>query len=126
MLRSALSCVMLMLAVSFAEGQTTPTKAVSPRSSATRFESSPATRELTEDQKAAAAAVGTGTLICIGVVVILSLILTFMPIFIAFSRNHPNAAAITAVTLLLGWTFIGWVVALVWSLTAVDRDRRYR
>jgi len=37
--------------------------------------------------------------------------------FIALARGHRNAVAITAVNILLGWTFVGWVVALVWSLT---------
>lgn len=41
-----------------------------------------------------------------------------IPGFVASSRNHHNAAAIWALSLLLGWTLLGWVVALVWSLTA--------
>jgi hypothetical protein len=39
------------------------------------------------------------------------------------SRNASmadNAGAIVATNLLLGWTFIGWVVALIWSLTSVQ------
>lgn len=40
------------------------------------------------------------------------------PYIMARSRNHCNATAIGALNILLGWTFIGWVVALVWSLTA--------
>jgi hypothetical protein len=27
-----------------------------------------------------------------------------------------NASAIIALNLLLGWTFLGWVIALVWAL----------
>lgn len=41
----------------------------------------------------------------------------FVPTVIAASRKHHNLGAIIAVNVLLGWTFIGWVVALVWSLT---------
>lgn len=41
----------------------------------------------------------------------------FLPTIIATLRNHRNAGAIVAVNVLLGWTFIGWVVALVWSMT---------
>src|SRR5271156_925577 len=33
-------------------------------------------------------------------------------------RNKRNSGALIALNILLGWTFIGWVVALVWSLTA--------
>lgn len=41
----------------------------------------------------------------------------FIPFLAAKARHHNNAAAIGALNLFLGWTFIGWVVALVWSLT---------
>ncbi len=40
------------------------------------------------------------------------------PALVAAGRKHHNGNAITALNVLLGWTFIGWVVALVWSLTA--------
>lgn len=43
--------------------------------------------------------------------------LYFLPILFAVMRGHRNALAITALTILLGWTLIGWVVATVWSLT---------
>lgn len=43
----------------------------------------------------------------------------FIPTGLASSRGHPNTAAIFALNFLLGWTFIGWVVAFVWALTAV-------
>ena len=43
----------------------------------------------------------------------------FLPSFIAACRGHHNAGAIFALNLLLGWTFIGWVMAVVWALTAV-------
>lgn len=42
----------------------------------------------------------------------------FVPTVVAFNRDHRNAAAIAALNLLLGWTFLGWIIALVWSLTA--------
>jgi predicted membrane channel-forming protein YqfA (hemolysin III family) len=40
-----------------------------------------------------------------------------LPIIIAAYRGHKNTGPIVAVTLLLGWTLVGWVVALAWSLT---------
>jgi len=46
----------------------------------------------------------------------------FLPAVVAYSRRHHNRLAILALNFLLGWTFLGWVVALVWSLTAVRRD----
>ncbi|MGH7813208.1 MAG: superinfection immunity protein [Candidatus Binataceae bacterium] len=41
-----------------------------------------------------------------------------VPGFAASYREHRNAKAIWALDILLGWTFIGWVVALVWALTS--------
>lgn len=41
----------------------------------------------------------------------------FLPTIIAGRRKHHNLGAIIAVNLLLGWLIIGWIVALVWSLT---------
>jgi hypothetical protein len=40
----------------------------------------------------------------------------FLPSFIAWNKR--NSGAIIALNIFLGWTFVGWVVALVWSLTA--------
>ena len=50
-------------------------------------------------------------------VVVLAFALYFLPFFVAVDRKHRNVTAIGALTLLLGWTFIGWVVALVWALS---------
>jgi hypothetical protein len=54
-------------------------------------------------------------------VVILILSIYFLPTHIAVSRRH-NAAAIFVLNLLLGWTGLFWIIALVWSLT--DKARR--
>ena len=49
----------------------------------------------------------------------------FLPALIAAGRKHHQAGAIFALDLLLGWTFLGWVGALVWALTAVKpRDNQ--
>lgn len=42
----------------------------------------------------------------------------FIPALLAYSRRHHNATAITMLNLLLGWTFLGWVIALIWALTS--------
>lgn len=39
----------------------------------------------------------------------------WIPTVMAFHFQHHNWRAIFLVNFLLGWTFIGWVVALVWS-----------
>jgi Superinfection immunity protein len=43
----------------------------------------------------------------------------FVPAFIAGGRKHHQTFAIFMLNLLLGWTLLGWVVALVWACTAV-------
>ena len=43
-------------------------------------------------------------------------ILYFVPSVVGFLRRKRNAPAIFALNLFLGWTFLGWVGALVWSL----------
>lgn len=62
-------------------------------------------------------AVGVLVLLVIGVI---GLLFYLLPTFIAGMRGHQNTAAIVVLNLLLGWTFIGWVVALVWSFTAIE------
>jgi len=43
--------------------------------------------------------------------------LYFLPAIVAHRREHHNKDAIAVLNLFLGWTFIGWVVALVWAKT---------
>ncbi len=52
---------------------------------------------------------------------IVALVLYFLPTVVASCRAHHNAGAIFALNLLLGWTFLGWVLALVWACTAVKK-----
>jgi hypothetical protein len=42
----------------------------------------------------------------------------FFPTIIAASRHHRNGAAIFLVNLFFGLSVLGWVIALVWSVTA--------
>jgi hypothetical protein len=48
--------------------------------------------------------------------VILIFSLYFLPTLIAFLRQHKNKLAIFLLNLLLGWTVLGWVISLVWSV----------
>ena len=55
--------------------------------------------------------------ICISLLVIgIGLVIYFFPVYMAIQRKHKNIAAIFALNLLTGWTFIGWVISLVWAL----------
>jgi hypothetical protein len=49
---------------------------------------------------------------------IVSILIYLIPTFVARARRHHNYGAIVALNLFLGWTFLGWVGALVWALTA--------
>ena len=46
----------------------------------------------------------------------------FLPSIIASVRHHQSSLAITAVNIIFGLTFIGWCIALIWSLSGVHRD----
>jgi hypothetical protein len=39
-----------------------------------------------------------------------------LPTAVAIWQNHPQTMPIFLVNLLLGWTVVGWIIALVWSL----------
>lgn len=39
----------------------------------------------------------------------------FLPTAIAQARNHPALYPLFGVNLLLGWTVLGWFIALIWS-----------
>lgn len=47
-------------------------------------------------------------------IIVLS-IFYFLPSMVAHSRGHHQEAPIFLLNLLLGWTFIGWTIALVWA-----------
>jgi hypothetical protein len=54
-----------------------------------------------------------------GSLLIIALVFYLTPSVVAFryKHRHHNAVAILVLNLLLGWTLIGWMVALVWALT---------
>lgn len=45
------------------------------------------------------------------------LLMYFLPSVIASSREHKNKPAIVVLNLFLGWTGLGWIVALIWAFT---------
>lgn len=49
----------------------------------------------------------------IGILIVLYLV----PSIIAWRRGHAQKTAIIWTNILLGWTFLGWVAAFIWSLT---------
>jgi hypothetical protein len=53
----------------------------------------------------------------LAVLCIIGFIAYWVPTLAANSNRHRNRAAIGMLNLFLGWTFIGWVVALLWADT---------
>ncbi len=51
-------------------------------------------------------------------IVVLIISIYFLPTIAAVSLGHHNKDAICILNLFLGWTFIGWVAALVWASTS--------
>lgn len=45
----------------------------------------------------------------------------FLPTIIAFARKKDNAGGVFALNFFLGWTFIGWIAALIWALSSNTR-----
>lgn len=45
-------------------------------------------------------------------------LLYFLPTLIAAKRNHRNLASIAIVNVFLGWSLLGWIVALAWSFSS--------
>lgn len=51
---------------------------------------------------------------------IIIIFIYFLPSIIGY--KHKNILSIIMLNIFLGWTFIGWVVSLVWACT--DNDRK--
>lgn len=51
---------------------------------------------------------------------LLAPVLYFYPMYEAYIHKQPNFFSIFALNLFLGWTLVGWVVALVWAVKSQD------
>jgi alpha/beta superfamily hydrolase len=54
--------------------------------------------------------------------IVVALVVYFIPSIVAYAREHHNRLAILVLNTFLGWSFLGWVAALVWAATHVQRD----
>jgi len=53
-------------------------------------------------------------------------VIYFIPTIVAFKRNHINRVPIMLINLLLGWSLVGWVVAIAWAFKSPEYiDRRH-
>ena len=55
-------------------------------------------------------------------VVALGLGIYYAPMIVAAGRQHPKYDSITRINILLGWTLVGWVVALAMACSGIKRD----
>jgi predicted membrane channel-forming protein YqfA (hemolysin III family) len=65
----------------------------------------------------------------LSVFVLLSVVLAMLAVYltpavIAFVRRHPDRWSIAVFDLLLGWMVVTWVLALCWSLTGFEFNRK--
>ena len=57
----------------------------------------------------------------LGVVVLpIVVALYLLPTAVAVARSHNQRRAIFLLNFLLGWSVIGWIVAMVWAVTALS------
>jgi len=51
-----------------------------------------------------------------GILLIIIVVLYFLPtMIVATNDKHSNKTGLFILNLFLGWTFLGWIIALVWS-----------
>ena len=50
------------------------------------------------------------------ILLLIGLAIYFLPSIVASKRNAPRTGAIIALNIFLGWTLVGWVIALVWAI----------
>ncbi|HEX8247166.1 MAG TPA: superinfection immunity protein [Pyrinomonadaceae bacterium] len=65
----------------------------------------------------------------VGIVIVMFLVLLggiiyFLPTIIAGSNGHNNFAIIFLLNLFLGWSFIGWIIAVIWSVIVVGEKAK--
>lgn len=57
------------------------------------------------------------------VLMFIAALLYFIPSVIGILRKHHNLIGLMALNILLGWTVIGWVGALIWSLLRSNKGQ---
>ena len=51
---------------------------------------------------------------------VVGLAVYFLPTIVAFKGGKQNRAAILVLNLLMGWTMIGWLGALIWAMVSPE------
>ena len=82
-----------------------------------------ATAELAPAEEANASAIGFLLLAALLGFALMSIFTWLLPGIIANKRSHPDASSIWLTTIFLGWTFFGWLAALIWAASAINGSR---
>ena len=53
---------------------------------------------------------------------VLAALLYFLPTIVASQYRHPRWFTILFLNILVGWTFVGWIIVLWWTLQASKRS----
>lgn len=61
-----------------------------------------------------------------GIVGVIGFLFYFAPSILAMLGNNDSAGGVIVMNIFLGWTFIGWVIALVWALSGPRPKRVIR
>lgn len=78
------------------------------------------------------AGIAIGGMLLLGILfAALVLVLWLLPVLIAQRRHHPQTASIAVITVLLGWSLIGWTIAMCWAVSSFEqplkrKKKRYR
>lgn len=72
-------------------------------------------RGITIPGEVSAAASAFPGLILFVILAVFTIAIYFLPTFVTWGSRHVNLTAIFVLNIFLGWTFLGWVLALVWA-----------
>src|SRR5712692_3568855 len=59
--------------------------------------------------------------IVVTAVVTASVLLYLLPVLLGWARHVPDIGAVAVINILLGWTLVGWALALALALRTVNR-----
>ena len=54
---------------------------------------------------------------------IIGLCVYFIPVIVAYIRKHCDIIPIAILNIMFGWTFLGWLAALLWSLNSDIQEK---
>ncbi len=51
------------------------------------------------------------------------LVVYFIPTIIVVARHAKNITGIVLLNIFTGWTFVGWAIALIWSIVDLEQAK---